>query len=89
MGIYPDSKVNEAYLGPTWGRQDPGGPHVGPMNLVIRVCIQTLFELVQWYNTLNGNSYIAISFPLQFPSCEDNALIIAPTEGKQSILKDR
>ena len=21
-------------MGPTWGRQDPGGPHVGPMNLV-------------------------------------------------------
>ena len=20
-------------MGPTWGRQDPGGPHVGPMNL--------------------------------------------------------
>ena len=23
------------YMGPTWGRQDPGGPHVGPMNLAI------------------------------------------------------
>ena len=23
-------------MGPTWGRQDPGGPHVGPMNLTIR-----------------------------------------------------
>ena len=34
--VYPDSKVHEAYVGPTWGRQDPGGPHVGPMNLVIR-----------------------------------------------------
>ena len=22
-------------MGPTWGRQDPGGPHVGPMNLAI------------------------------------------------------
>ena len=32
----PDSKVHEAYMGPTWGRQDPGGPHVGPMNLAIR-----------------------------------------------------
>ena len=25
----PDSKVHEANMGPTWGRQDPGGPHVG------------------------------------------------------------
>ena len=23
------------FMGPTWGRQDPGGPHVGPMNFVI------------------------------------------------------
>ena len=22
-------------MGPIWGRQDPGGPHVGPMNLAI------------------------------------------------------
>ena len=33
---HPDSKVHEGYMGPTWGRQDPGGPHVGPMNLAIR-----------------------------------------------------
>ena len=31
----PDSKVNGANMGPTWGRQDPGGPRVGPMNLAI------------------------------------------------------
>ena len=28
----PDSKVHGANMGPIWGRQDPGGPHVGPMN---------------------------------------------------------
>ena len=31
----PDSKVHGANVGPTWGRQDPGGPHVGHMNLAI------------------------------------------------------
>ena len=31
----PDSKVHGANMGPTWGWQDPGGPHVGHMNLVI------------------------------------------------------
>ena len=31
----PDSKIHGANMGPTWGRQDPGGPHVGPMNLAI------------------------------------------------------
>ena len=37
MQNYPDSKVYGANMGPTWGRQDPGGPHVGPMNIVIWV----------------------------------------------------
>ena len=31
----PDSKVHGASMGPIWGRQDPGGPHVGPMNFAI------------------------------------------------------
>ena len=31
----PDNKVYGANIGSTWGRQDPGGPHVGPMNFVI------------------------------------------------------
>ena len=25
------------FMGPIWGQQDPGGPHVGPMNLAIWV----------------------------------------------------
>ena len=33
--VNPDSKVHGAYMGPIWGRQDPGGPHVGPMNIAI------------------------------------------------------
>ena len=32
----PDSKVHGANMGSIWGRQDPGGPHVGPMNFAIR-----------------------------------------------------
>ena len=32
---YPVSKVHGANMGPTWVRQDPGGPHVGPMNLAL------------------------------------------------------
>ena len=31
----PDSKVHGANMGPIWGPQDPGGPHVGPMNFAI------------------------------------------------------
>ena len=29
------SKVHGANIRPIWGQQDPGGPHVGPMNLAI------------------------------------------------------
>ena len=31
----PDSKVHGVNMGPIWGQQDPGGPHVGPMNIAI------------------------------------------------------
>ena len=31
----PDNKVHGAIMGPIWGRQDPGGPHIGPMNFAI------------------------------------------------------
>ena len=27
--LFPNSKVHAANMGPIWGRQDPGGPHVG------------------------------------------------------------
>ena len=32
LWFIPDSKVHGAKMGTIWGRQDPGGPHVGPMN---------------------------------------------------------
>ena len=35
--VYPDSKVHGANMGPIWGWQDPGGPHVVPVNLAIWV----------------------------------------------------
>ena len=35
--LFPDSKVHGANMRPIWGRLDPGGPHVGPMNLAICV----------------------------------------------------
>ena len=31
----PDSKVYGANMRSIWGRQDPGGPHIGPMNFAI------------------------------------------------------
>ena len=38
---YPDSKVNKANMGPIWGRQDPGEPHVGPTNLAAWVALKS------------------------------------------------
>ena len=34
---FPDSKIYGANMGSIWGRQDPGGPRVGPMNFAIWV----------------------------------------------------
>ena len=31
----PDIKVHGANMGPAWGRQDTGGPHIGPVNFAI------------------------------------------------------
>ena len=41
----PDNKVHGANMGPIWDRQDPGGPHVGPMNLAIWDAIEHLKDL--------------------------------------------
>ena len=35
LGVSPDSKVHEANMGPSWGRQDPDGPHVGSIDFAI------------------------------------------------------
>ena len=55
----PDSKVHGANMGPIWGRQDPGGLRVGPMNLAIWGCLRLIkqhmdvifmmFENNQWH----------------------------------------
>ena len=45
-GCNPDSKVHGANMGPIWGRQDPGGPHVGPMKLVIWEVISCRFHRI-------------------------------------------
>ena len=40
--VCPDSKIHGTDAGSTWGRQDPGGPHVGPTNLDILVFMYVL-----------------------------------------------
>ena len=51
QSLVPNSKAHGANMGPTWGRQDPGGSHVGHMNLAIlgmlkcryRICLDRNF----------------------------------------------
>ena len=45
----PDSKVHGANMGPIWGREDPGGPHVGPMNLAIWDTFKDIFLKQIWW----------------------------------------
>ena len=42
INLYLDSKAHGANMGPTWVLLAPGGPHVGPMNLAIRVGLEHL-----------------------------------------------
>ena len=39
-GISPDSKVHGGKIGPSWDQQDPGEPHVGPVNFAFLVNIE-------------------------------------------------
>ena len=48
----PDSKVDGANMGHTWGRQDPGGPHVGPMNFTI--IWGAIDDWFQWDSCVQG-----------------------------------
>ena len=48
--FFPDSKVHGANMGPTWGREDSGGLHVGHMYLVIWVLYPNQSSTLRsWY----------------------------------------
>ena len=49
FSVDPDSKVHGANMGPIWGRQDPGGLHVGPMNFALWV--EAWLEISIIFNT--------------------------------------
>ena len=52
----PDSKVHGPNMGPTWGRQAPGGPHVGLMNFAI---LETMCNINEARWTYMKNMLIA------------------------------
>ena len=49
---YPDSMVHGANMGPIWGRQDPGGPYVGPVNFSIWVGSEYML-IKLWFKAWN------------------------------------
>ena len=53
----PNNKVYGAYMGPTWGRQDPGGPHVGHTSLAIWGISNSIF-LMKDFICYTGYQYI-------------------------------
>ena len=52
LKMSPDSKVHEANMGPIWGRQDPDGPQVGPMNFAIWV-VWKMAAILSWLPCIN------------------------------------
>ena len=53
---YPNIKVHEANMGPTWVMSAPDGPHVVPINLAIRVLLIKLLHAstaITIYNKLH------------------------------------
>ena len=67
----PDNKGHGANMGPIWGRKDPGGPHVGPMNLAIwnltdyandlRVDVQYDYNEVSFHQVPHNRHPIALA----------------------------
>ena len=65
--LYPDNKVNGANMGPTWTLSAPDWPHVGPMNLVIRVRIEVDEEAS--YRFWFPISFTRTCLPTECPVC--------------------
>ena len=63
----PDSKVRGANVGPIWGRPDPGGPHVGPMNLRRFNCPPLV--MLECYNNVT-RTYVY--YWIKMGGCQDN-----------------
>ena len=46
LNVHPDCILHGVNMGPTWVLSAPDGPHVGPMNLAIRVYTGMLFKTI-------------------------------------------
>ena len=67
---YPDSKVHGANMGPTWVLSVPDGPHIGPMNLAIRVLtstvdVSTAYSPLRWVSSYQIWKKIGVKWHMQ------------------------
>ena len=82
--IIPDSKFHVVSMGLTWGRHDPGGPHGGPMNPVVRD-----IPLYPYQASLGLKCAIFISFKqrITFRKCNPKHVSLFWTEMIQFFLR--
>ena len=59
--VYPDNQVHEANMGPTWVLSAPDGPHVGLMNLAIRVSTFWTKQGINPNDSVNQNTSKSIN----------------------------
>ena len=92
---FPDSKVHGANIGPTWVLSDPDGPHVGPMNLAIKVVLVNKDNIkAPHYLALcvSGNHQWPLDSPHKGPvmwkalSCHDVIIIVVWVERIRALL---
>ena len=75
----PDNKLHGANMGPIWSRQDPSGPHVGPMNLTIWIS----FSKFVWLSMISCISRISLKNGRSFYLCKEwlQYLWLSPIDG--------
>ena len=78
----PESKVYGANMGPTRVLAAPGGPHMGPINLVIRVastCYMSFFQQC-YYDCCNnhntGARWVCVILLLSYVAC----IVVPPAQ---------
>ena len=88
----PDNTVHNAIMGPIWDRQDPDGPHVGPMNIAIWDGNCTLYlnrlythwdlhkmaaNILKWYfQRIFSNEFVLISSNLPLKYVGRNSALV-------------
>ena len=75
---YPDREVQGANMGPIWGRQDPGRPHVGPCFLLSEICSEKQKYIIVQKNKMNFfcvmDQYISIDLNWRYKNIYNVAI---------------